>query len=94
MNRQQELPAPVVVELKEPKRAILPLPQSANLQKVEWKVLTPETARELLKDPRAVYFGLTPQGYEAQARNVAELIRWAKEASWQLEYYRKDADHE
>lgn len=33
-------------------------------------------------------FALTARGYEALSRNMAEMIRWAKEASWQLDFYR------
>lgn len=35
-------------------------------------------------------FALTARGYEALSRNMAEMIRWAKEASWQLDFYRAD----
>lgn len=33
-------------------------------------------------------FAVTARGYEALARNLADTIRWAKEASWQLDFYR------
>ncbi|URA07017.1 hypothetical protein P9A47_gp49 [Xanthomonas phage Elanor] len=33
-------------------------------------------------------FAVTARGYEALSRNLADTIRWAKEASWQLDFYR------
>lgn len=33
-------------------------------------------------------FAVTARGYESLARNLADTIRWAKEASWQLDFYR------
>lgn len=33
-------------------------------------------------------FAVTAKGYESLARNLADTIRWAKEASWQLDFYR------
>jgi len=35
------------------------------------------------------YFALPSRGYEALSRNVAEMIRWAREASYQLDFYRR-----
>ena len=34
-------------------------------------------------------FALTARGYEALSRNLAEMARWAKEASYQLDFYRR-----
>lgn len=33
-------------------------------------------------------YALDTRGYEALSRNLAEVARWMKEASWQLEFYR------
>ncbi len=35
-------------------------------------------------------FALTARGYEALSRNVADMVRWAREASWQIDFYRAD----
>jgi hypothetical protein len=34
-------------------------------------------------------FALTARGYEALSRNIAELTRWAQEASFQIHFYRR-----
>jgi hypothetical protein len=34
-------------------------------------------------------FSLDARGYEALSRNLAEITRWAQEASWQLDFYRR-----
>lgn len=35
------------------------------------------------------HFALTAGDYEAMSRNVAEMTRWAIEASYQLDFYRR-----
>jgi hypothetical protein len=32
-------------------------------------------------------FALTAKGYEAMARNLADVAQWMQEASWQLNFY-------
>lgn len=50
------------------------------LETVRWKVVL---------GPEQTLFALDDKGYEALARNNAELARWASEASWQLDFYRR-----
>ena len=70
-------------------RPALPNPRAIDTVPVEFKVLTEET---LLDGPGWVYYGLTVENYEALSRNMAEILRWIKEARWRLDYYRNDAD--
>lgn len=35
-----------------------------------------------------MYYGVTPKNYEVLARNMADILRWVKEARWRLDYYR------
>lgn len=74
---------PVVLppeEHKQPPLPVLPKPQPVRTETVKWQVV--QVNGESL-------FAVTAQGYEALARNLAETIRWAKEASWQLDFYRE-----
>ncbi len=34
-------------------------------------------------------FALRGKDYESLSRNTAEMIRWAKEASYQIDFYRR-----
>jgi len=68
------------VEAKLPPPAVLPPPEPVKLEAVRWAVL--EYKGEAL-------FALPARGYEALSRNMAELARWATEASWQLDFYRR-----
>lgn len=69
------MPAPL------PPAPVLPQPKSVDLAPVYWQVLTVDG------EPR---FALTAEGYEALSKNTAELLRWIKEASWQLDFYRRN----
>lgn len=59
---------------------MLPSPDPVKLESVQWKVV--EVAGE-------TYFALPARGYEALSRNMAEIVRWSKEATYQLDFYRK-----
>ncbi|ATS92242.1 o-spanin [Stenotrophomonas phage DLP4] len=67
------------VEAKQPPPPVLPKPQPVRTESVEWRVV--QVDGESL-------FAVTARGYEALSRNLADTIRWAKEASWQLDFYR------
>ena len=74
------------VEMKQPpQKPPLPDPRPLDPEQVKWKVLTPKTLPE---GEDWVYFALTSKQYEALARNIADMIRWAREAKWRLRYYR------
>lgn len=51
-----------------------------KLETVRWQVV--EVGGEAL-------FALPARGYEALSRNLAEMARWSREASWQLDFYRR-----
>lgn len=68
-----------------PTRQELPLPEPIKTQPVEWVVITPQN---LPPGDDWVLFALTPQGLENLSRNLAEGMRWTKEALDQLKYYR------
>ena len=69
------------LSIKEPPRPVLPRPEPVKTEQVRWQVV------DVGGEPM---FALTARGYEALSRNMAEMIRWAKEASWQLDFYRAD----
>jgi hypothetical protein len=56
----------------------VPRPEPLNLLPAPWTV-------------KAGMFCLDPKGYETESRNTAEVLRWVREASWQLDYYRGTA---
>ncbi len=70
---------------KRPPQAVLPTPQPVQLEDVQWKVL---------QSGSEPYFALTTKGYEALSRNIAELTRWAQEASYQIDFYRRSRKQE
>ena len=59
---------------------MLPAPEPVKLETVRWQVV--EGGGESA-------FTLTARGYEALSRNLAEMARWTKEASYQLDFYRR-----
>lgn len=63
----------------------MPNPQKINTSPVKWLVITPD---RLPKGEGWVYYGLTTQQYEVLARNMADILRWVREAQWRLDYYR------
>lgn len=68
-------------EVKEPPRSVLPRPEPVRTEQLQWRVV------EVDGEP---LFALTARGYEALSRNVADMVRWAREASWQIDFYRAD----
>lgn len=68
-----------------PKFQPLPLPEPITTAPVEWTVVT---LNNLPPGKDWVLIALTPQGYENLSRNLADGIRWSKEALDQLRYYR------
>jgi hypothetical protein len=82
--RVETLTTPVEV-MRPETRPALPNPQAIHLTPFNWFVITPE---RLPNGDEWVYYGITPQQYEILARNMAEILRWVKEAQWRLDYYR------
>lgn len=73
------------VDAPKPKeRPVLPNPEPIQTAPFKFKVLTPKTAPE----GDYVFYGLTVKDYETLARNMADIVRWIKEAQWRLNYYR------
>lgn len=62
---------------------MLPAVQPLSLENLSWRVVLVDGVP---------LFALDAQGYSALARNVAEMTRWAGEASWQMDYYRRSRD--
>ena len=80
-----------------------PLPSEIVSVPVEWKVLTPATMEEYLKDlregaaPSTAWYAVTTKGYENLSTNMAEIKRYLRQALSVIEYYRqleKDRDDE
>ena len=71
------------VEIPQPTKQVLPLPDPIDQVDVTWIVVVPED------QPGVVWFALTPQQYENLAKNTAETLRWITEAASQLEHYRE-----
>lgn len=61
-----------------PESVVLPPVQPVTLEKFKWSVV-------LVDD--TPLFALKAKGYEALSRNMAELLRWMKEASDHLRFY-------
>lgn len=57
----------------------MPDPQPIDTGEVTWTVLTVDGV---------AWFAVTAAGYEALSSNVAESLRWVREAKWRLDYYR------
>ena len=77
------------VELEKPDtRPAVPNPEPIDTAPIEFKVLTPET----IPDGEYVFYGITVQDYETLARNMADILRWVKEAKWRLDYYRGEGE--
>ena len=69
-------------------RPVLPNPKPIDTAPIEFKVLT----RERLPEGEFVFYGLSVKDYETLARNMAEILRWVKEAEWRLRYYRGEGE--
>lgn len=70
-------------------RPNLPNPKPIETAPFKWEVLTPE---RLPKEERWVRYSITVQDYETLARNMAEILRWVREAEWRLRYYQGELD--
>lgn len=77
----QERPA------RPPETIRLPVPEPLILDQVEWQVL-PEGEPVVLQEPM---FALTAEQYENLSFNMAEILRWVREARAQILHYRGDA---
>lgn len=63
----------------------LPDPRPLDLLEVDWRVVTPETLPE---GEGWSLIALDPQQYQNLSTNMAELLRYVREAKWLLRYYR------
>jgi hypothetical protein len=63
----------------------VPNPRPIETSPIEWFVITPD---RLPNGENWVYYGITPKQYETLSRNMADILRWVKEAQWRLQYYR------
>ena len=79
----QELQVSTVPEtIERPATVILPKPRPVDLADVEWVVVRDSTGR---------YIALTPEDFEALQLNLADVVRYIREANAQLDYYREQA---
>ena len=76
--------APVDIERPD-SRPALPDPQPIDTAPITWEVLTPD---KLPEGDGWVRYAITVKDYETLARNIADALRWVKEAEWRLRYYR------
>lgn len=58
---------------------MLPDLQPVKMEAVQWQVV------EVDGEP---LFALTARGYESLSRNIADVARWMREASYQIKFYR------
>ena len=65
------------LDLPHPKVLVLPRPDPVHTLPVRWSIVEGR-------------FTLDAQGYENLSRNTAEFLRWAIEASHQLNYYGRE----
>ena len=72
-----------------------PLPNAITFLPVEWKILTPETMEEYLKDleegnaPANAWHSLTSKGYENLSGNIADIKRYIRQTLSIVKYYRE-----
>lgn len=74
-----------------------PLPDAMVWEEVKWNVLTVEQMRDLVKridsgelrERDAVFFAVTPEGYESLSVNMAEIVRLIEGQKSVIIYYRK-----
>ena len=71
-----------------------PLPSAVSALPVEWTVLTPQTMQEYLDDlsegnaPTNAFYGLTTKGYENLSSNMADIVRYIRQLSSIVDYYK------
>jgi len=79
-NALQDLNVQTVVrDVPQPKLITLPKPKPIDLSDVKWVIV---------RDNGGNLIALSPKEYEKLANNIAEIIRYVREADSQLEYYR------
>jgi len=92
-------PSPVrpveVVTITEPAPTYHPPnPSAIRTLPVKWTVLTPQTMQEYLDDlsegnaPTNAFYGLTTKGYENLSHNMADIIRYIRQLSSIVDYYK------
>jgi len=87
-------PIEVVTVVKEAPMYHPPLPNAITFLPVEWKILTPETMEEYLKDleegnaPANAWHSLTSKGYENLSGNIADIKRYIRQTLSIVKYYR------
>ena len=70
-----------------------PLPMAVSGVPVEWKILTPDTMEEYIKDlkageaPMNAWYSLTAKGYENLSNNMAQIQRYIQQVLSIIEYY-------
>ena len=70
-----------------------PLPMAVSGVPVEWKILTPDTMEEYIKDLKAgeapvhAWYSLTTKGYENLSNNMAQIQRYIQQVLSIIEYY-------
>jgi len=88
-------PVEVVTVVKEAPMYHPPLPNAITFLPVEWKILTPETMEEYLKDlkegnaPANAWHSLTSKGYENLSGNIADIKRYIRQTLSIVKYYRE-----
>ena len=82
-------------------RPALPNPQPIETQTFKWQVFVltsgEESGTQVIRGPKKLdgaqaYYAITPKDYEVLARNMAEMLRYVKEAYWRLQYYRGEGE--
>lgn len=77
-------------EIKHPDaRPPLPNPKHIETGSFKWRVITSD---RLPEGDQWVYYGITPKQYEVLSRNMADMLRWVREAKWRLDYYRGEGE--
>lgn len=66
-------------------RPPLPNPRPIETAPFKWQVITRE---RLPEGDNWVYYAITPKDYEVLSRNMADILRWVREARWRMDYYR------
>lgn len=69
------------VQVKTPKTQTLPKPTPIDLVDVKWIIVRTEGG---------VVMALTPRQYQNLSNNLAEVLRYVKQADSQLDYYRRE----
>ena len=92
-----EPPPRVITETEyvQPQKPIVPQPQPLELREVEFVVVTPDNVEEVfdsLKSDDIVIFGLTDEGYEDIALNLADLRAYIQQQKKIIGIYESQYD--